>query len=47
MAIKEPVTKQTVVYKLPSVSPRVLIAIAKNLLLIESCALQPTWDADD
>jgi hypothetical protein len=51
MAIKEPVTKQAVVYKLPSVSPRVLIAIAKNLLLIETlsapCTLQPTWHADD
>ena len=51
MAIKEPVTKQVVVYKLPSVSPRVLVAIAKNLLLIEAlsapCALQPTWHGDD
>jgi hypothetical protein len=51
MAIKEPVTKQAVVYKLPSVSPRVLVAIAKNLLLIEAlsapCALQPTWHGDD
>jgi hypothetical protein len=51
MANKDCVTKQTVVYKLPSLSPRVLVAIAKNLLLIDAlsapCALQPTWHGDD
>jgi hypothetical protein len=51
MANKDCVTKQTVVYKLPSIAPRVLVAIAKNLLLIETlsapCALQPTWHGDD
>jgi hypothetical protein len=51
MANKDCATKQTVVYKLPSISPRILVAIAKNLLLIEALsapsALQPTCHGDD
>ena len=51
MAIKEPVTKQVVVYKLPSVSPRVLMSIAKNLLILEAlslpCSLQLTSHGDE
>jgi hypothetical protein len=51
MANKDCVIKPTAACKLPAVSPRVLVAIAKNLLLIDAlslpCALQPTWHGDD
>jgi hypothetical protein len=51
MANKDCVIKPAAVYKLPPISPRVLVAIAKNLLLLDAlslpCALQPTWHGDD
>jgi hypothetical protein len=51
MTNKDCVTKPTVVCKLPSISPRVLMSIAKNLLILEAlslpCSLQLTSHGDE